>query len=604
MNSQKGSLKTQNLIHPLYIKEMDVHNSEVAKYVALAVALFHIPLFALDIYRMIYDKNLFSQPGFGEITLVHAIYLIIFTALYVSGVFLLKKNNKNDEFSKGLKIYWRLFLYSTLTYAMFSSPLCHLMHGNTTTYFVTVMGMSSAMRVDKKEFLLYLTTLGIITLFMIHGIETNREIFTGYILDFFTVSVIAIFISSFVNRKALATFYYRKNFEREQAANIISKEAGRAKTIFLANMSHEIRTPLSGIKGILSLLEGSELNETQKEYLAQAEKSSDILIDIVDDLLDMSIIDSGNVVIEEESFNFKQTLETVLTNIKKGANHKDISLTSSLDKRMPDLIIGDPLRISQVITNLLSNAVKFTEKGSIAVKAEIITKELRNEKMLSFEVKDSGPGINPENIEKLFESFYQNDSSFRKKFKGAGLGLSISKKLVERMGGEIYAGNNPDKGAVFRFEIPLKIPDTDDKVVAEPDSEAPLTLKNLKILLVEDNVINRELLVRFLTNENGAVTTAENGVEAVAKYKSGYFDVVLMDIQMPVMDGVEAVKHIREYDKERKRHTPVIALTAYAMKGDRQRFINEGMDSYLSKPVKKEVLVKEIIDTIRNVSGQ
>jgi signal transduction histidine kinase/CheY-like chemotaxis protein len=587
--------------HPLYVLEADQYNSEVAKYVSLAVAIFHIPLLILDIYRMLYDKDLFKEPGFAGITLVHLIYFIVFLALYVAGRFLVKENPQEGR--RNLKIYWRVFLYSTLTYAMFTSPLCHLMHGNSTTYFVVVMGMAAAMRVDKKEFMGYLTALGIITLFMISSVVEEDAVFTGYILDFFTVSVIALFINAVVLKKALASFNYRKNFEREHAEKVISKEADKAKTIFLANMSHEIRTPLSGLKGMLSLLKDTGLNEEQNQYLNHAMRSSDLLIDLVDDLLDLSIIDSGNVVIEEEPFNFKGSLTSMHKSFLNSVNKENIFFELSIDPGIPEIIVGDSLRIFQVVSNLITNAIKFTRKGTIEIKTSVITKGLRNEKTLCFEVKDTGVGIPEKDITKLFDSFYQSDSGYRKKFQGAGLGLSIAKKLIEKMGGSIFARNNTGGGSTFWFEIPLKTPDTPKFFKTEtPDTEEPASIKGLKILIVEDNVVNRELLYRFITNESGIAKTADNGLAGVEMFKSDYFDAVLMDIQMPVMDGVEAVKLIREYEKERKRHTPVIALTAYAMKGDRKRFLDEGMDSYLSKPVKKEDLVKEIVNAIKNMN--
>jgi len=468
------------------------------------------------------------------------------------------------------------------------------------------MGMSAAMKIDRKEFFAYLTVLGIITLYMISFIEPDKAVFTGYILDFFTVSVIAVFISNLVNKKSLESFNYRKNFEREYAEKIISEEANHAKNIFLANMSHEVRTPISGLKGMLSLLKNTELNDEQRKHLEHAMNSVNVIIEIVDDLLDLSIVESGNIIIEEEPFNFKKNLHTMLQNFINPIKNSNIAIKVAVDPQIPDLIVGDSLRIFQVAGNLISNAVKFTEEGSIDIKAKIITKGLRNKKMLCFEVKDTGIGIPSDDIEKLFESFYQDDSSFRKKFQGAGLGLSIAKKLIEKMGGSIFARKNSDRGSVFWFEIPLKIPCEDVVSIDEKQIETieDFSIEGLKILVIEDNIVNRELITRFITNEKGIVKTAGNGLEGVEMYKSDYFDAVIMDIQMPVMDGIEAVKLIRKYDKERNRHTPIIALTAYAMKGDRKRFLKEGMDSYLSKPVKKETLVKEIFNAAKNSTGQ
>ncbi len=592
--------------HPLFLIENDIHNAEIAKSVSLAVAVFHVPLLILDFYRMFYDKALFAKPGFSGITIVHIIYLAVFSVLYMLGRYLLKNSETEDRPTNIIKVYWRLFLYSTLTYAAITSPLCHLMHGNTTTYFVAVMGMAAALRLRTVEFLSYLIFTGVVTLGMLSGIVLDTTVFTGYFLDFFTVSVIAVFINGVVGKKALDSFNYKKSFEREYAEKIISKEAGEAKTLFLANMSHEIRTPFAGLKGMLSLLKDSRLDEDQNRYLDNAINSSDILIDIVDDILDLSIVNSGNVVVEEEPFDFRSRLLTAFENTKKSAENKNINLSINIDPAVPQIIVGDPLRIFQVISNLLSNAVKFTEKGTITIKTEIVLKDIRNEKMIYFEVKDTGVGISENEIEKLFESFYQKETGFKKKHQGAGLGLSIAKKLVDQMGGTISATSNPDKGSVFWFEIPLKTPEKTQEI-KEPSLRSDKcgeSIEGLKVLIVEDNIVNRELLSKFITNEKGIVKTAGTGLEGVEIFKSDYFDAVIMDIQMPVMDGIEATRLIKEFDKSRNRNTPVIALTAYAMKGDKQKFLNEGMDSYLSKPVKKENLIKEIVKTIKELGNQ
>lgn len=586
--------------------ETDFDNYIVALYVSLAVAIFHIPLILLDIERFLFHKELFSKEGFFEISIIHAVFIVLFFAIAFVGKLNRKKVTENKK-NKFLSVYWRIFLVSTMIYAFFTSPACHLMHGNSTTFFIVVIAAATALKIKPSEYLFHSIFLAVTTLLYLYTVVEEPNAFTGYVLDFFTVTFMSVFINRVVFRRAVSQFIYKKDFEKEQAEKIVSQEANKAKNMFLANMSHEIRTPLNGIKGMLTLLDGTQVNEEQKEYIDYASQSSDVLLGIINDILELSVIEANSIPIEPESFRFRKMMRSVIGNLKTQAESEGLGLNLNIDEAVPNKIYADSVRLVQVINNLVVNAIKFTTEGKIDVNAKISFPEKSDRQYLRIEVIDTGMGIPEDKIEYLFENFTQLDSGFRKKHRGAGLGLSIAKKIVELMGGNISAyPNSPDKGTTFYFQIPLESLNDDD--VEEISSEDIVIgsdcLKKKKFLLVEDNNVNRELVIRFLRNENCYVKSARNGLEALELYKAERFDAIILDIQMPVMDGVEATKRIREMEKERDEHTPILALTAYAMKSERELFIREGMDDYLSKPVKREDLLKKLCKLVDNGEKQ
>ncbi len=375
------------------------------------------------------------------------------------------------------------------------------------------------------------------------------------------------------------------------AAKDKAEKSQRIKTKFLANMSHEIRTPMNGIIGMTHLALQTNLNEKQKNYINNIDSSARSLLDIINDILDFSKIEAGKLEINNIDFSLKKLLEDISNIVKFKADEKDLNFTINYDENMNNYFYGDSLRISQILINLISNAIKFTENGS--VKLNISYGKIDN--IYRFEIIDTGIGISQENQNKLFQSFSQADESTTREYGGTGLGLSISKQLVELMGGKIWVESKVGVGSKFIFEINLIGSDKAKIEKKEPiEINQIKTLKGSQILLVEDSLINQEIIIGLLENSGISIDIASNGEIALDMFESGKYELILMDIQMPVMDGYEATRRIRGIDKD----IPIVALTANARIEDAQKTKIAGMSEHLNKPIDIEKLYETLLKYI------
>ncbi len=375
-----------------------------------------------------------------------------------------------------------------------------------------------------------------------------------------------------------------------RAAKAAAEQATRAKSEFLANMSHEIRTPLNGLFGILQHLRSQGLNPEQAECVETALGSGRRLLGILNDILDLSRIEAGRLQLERECFHPAATVEEVVGIFQAGAREKEVELIWTVDPDLP-FVVGDEGRVRQVLFNLVGNAVKFTEKGEVEIRAEITpASQTQDSLVLRFTVRDTGIGIEGANLKELFTPFTQADGSHTRKYGGSGLGLAIVQRLVELMGGRVSIESRVGSGTHVVFTCLVTPSGEQDcpkrkecEATTEPAETAPV-IRGLDVLVAEDDRVNRLVLERFLTSQGHRVASVTNGRACLDILEKRSFDVILMDIQMPEMDGIDVTRHIRARTDDR-RYTPVVALTAHAMKGDRETFLKAGMDAYLSKPV-------------------
>ncbi len=457
----------------------------------------------------------------------------------------------------------------------------------------------------KNILVIFVTAISMETKYAVKGLNTGA---VDYLYKPLNPYVTSAKVDSFIQFVRTQREVIKKNIELESyqkeliKAKELAEQGKKTKENFLANMSHEIRTPINGIIGLANLLEKTSLTAEQKEMVGLLEISSNSLLGVINDILDLSKIDAGKFKINRTCTNVVQVCHAVINLLKIRAKEKNLELIASFDSRIPNNVLADSLRLNQILMNLIGNAIKFTNEGSITLKVEVLN-EKGNNLQIRFSIIDTGIDIPTDKIDRIFETFEQADDHTALNYGGTGLGLAIVKNLAFLKGGVLDVISEECKGSTFCFTNWYEIlQDTATK--QEKDNEKLLPFKNVNILVAEDNPINKFLIVKILKGWEVNADVVENGREAIDKLRENNYDLILMDTYMPVMNGLEATKLIREGIVPEKKDIPVITFSAAVMENDKKAAIAAGANDVLGKPYELNILHKKITQFIKHGNPQ
>ncbi|MBK8367373.1 MAG: tetratricopeptide repeat protein [Bacteroidetes bacterium] len=428
-------------------------------------------------------------------------------------------------------------------------------------------------------------------------LSQQRTIRNFLIISMIMLLLLAVLIYNRYSVKLKTNLLIEQKNEELKKAKDTAEQSLQIQEQFLANTSHEIRTPMNGILGMTRQLLETPLNTEQTEYLNAIKESSNNLLHVVNDILDISKIRAGKIVFEKKEFQIVELFKSLQFMLQHKADVKQILLETKIDNLIPTVILGDTVRLNQILLNLAGNAIKFTDKGHVTISAELVS-DFNNEVRVKFGVSDTGLGIPDDKLDYVFESFAQAEVHTTRKYGGTGLGLSISKFLVEKQGGHITVTSKVNKGSCFSFDLQFEKVDFNlstasmSQITKIPEG---VNLSKIKVLLVEDNIINQRVALFELNKWKVSTDVSEDALAAIEKLKTNEYTIILMDISMPGMDGIEATKYIRNQLTEPSKSTPIIAMTASAVSGEKERCFEAGMNDYISKPFIPLTFYKKIV---------